>query len=80
LGDILSAFILSVVALGVNRISVVSPISTLYVPPKNAHAPLDNEMLERLGMDENAIHRIELKLYARHHRADGSETVSLTRR
>jgi uncharacterized protein YabN with tetrapyrrole methylase and pyrophosphatase domain len=58
----------------------VSPISTLYVPPKNAHAPLDNEMLERLGMDENAIHRIELKLYARHHRADGSETVSLTRR
>jgi hypothetical protein len=29
----------------------VTPISTLYVPPRNADAPPDKEMLQRLGMD-----------------------------
>jgi uncharacterized protein YabN with tetrapyrrole methylase and pyrophosphatase domain len=43
----------------------VSPLSTLYVPPTNAHAPPDKGMLERLGMDEHAIHSIELKLYTK---------------
>jgi uncharacterized protein YabN with tetrapyrrole methylase and pyrophosphatase domain len=40
----------------------VSPISTLYVPPKNTDAPLDKDMLQRLGMDEQNILRIVLKL------------------
>jgi uncharacterized protein YabN with tetrapyrrole methylase and pyrophosphatase domain len=41
----------------------VSPISTLYVPPNNTNTPLDKDMLQRLGMDEQNILSIVLKLY-----------------
>jgi uncharacterized protein YabN with tetrapyrrole methylase and pyrophosphatase domain len=42
----------------------ITPISTLYVPPKKIDSPCDTEMLARLGMDEQAIHSIEMKIYA----------------
>jgi precorrin-3B methylase len=48
----------------------VSPISTLYVPPKNERHGYDPHMLERLGMDEAAIHSIEMKIYAQRTRRD----------
>jgi hypothetical protein len=40
---------------------VATPISTLYVPPKGT-APIDREMLRRLGVDERALHSVEMKL------------------
>jgi len=47
----------------------VSPISTLYVPPKNADVLYDKEMLQRLGVDAQSIHHLELKLYAKQKRS-----------
>jgi precorrin-3B methylase len=42
----------------------ITPISTLCVPPRQATVSCDTEMLSRLGMDEQAIHSMEVKLYA----------------
>jgi Tetrapyrrole (Corrin/Porphyrin) Methylases len=52
------------VALTELPLAAVSPISTLYVPPKNVKTSYDKEMLDRLSMDEQAIHSIEMKVYA----------------
>jgi uncharacterized protein YabN with tetrapyrrole methylase and pyrophosphatase domain len=42
----------------------ITPISTLCVPPLKPTVSCDPEMLSRLGMDEQAIHSLEVKLYA----------------
>jgi uncharacterized protein YabN with tetrapyrrole methylase and pyrophosphatase domain len=42
----------------------ISPISTLYVPPKKTDMAFDAGMLARLGIDEQAIHSLKVKIYA----------------
>jgi uroporphyrin-III C-methyltransferase len=56
--------IIQVIPLSELQYAKISPISTLYVPPLKGAAEIDQTMLRRLGMNEQSIHSMELKIYA----------------
>ncbi|HEY6141604.1 MAG TPA: SAM-dependent methyltransferase [Thermoanaerobaculia bacterium] len=50
------------ISLGALADAVVTPMSTLYVDPKNVPRPADAEMIGRLGMTAEAVRSLEAKL------------------